>query len=1003
MPKRLFLLDGMALAYRAHFAFIARPIRTSQGLNTSALFGFVQTLLDIIDNWQPTHLAVAFDTEAPTARHQEFPAYKAQRQEMPEDLSAALPHLRRFLDAFQVRALALDGYEADDLIGTLVRRAEPAGFESFMVTPDKDFGQLVTDRTLLWKPGRQGGDIEILKPADVCRRWGLRRVGQLIDLLGLMGDASDNLPGVPGIGEKTAAKLIAQFGSLEATLEHAAEIKGKVGEALRQHADQARLCKRLATILTDAPLDLDLDELRLRPRNATALQALCVEFEFNAIGRRLFGDEFKAGRGAASLKSEERSSKSEVRDPKGEGQSPKDEVRSRTSENATPARRPASNVALELDLFGNAESVPASAAAPPPCPAVPDAPVAQPGGAGFQPAVPSSAIAQPSPPERVTSGLRTIGTTAHQYDLVDTPARLDALVARLAAQKAFCLDTETNGLDPQTARLLGLAFSCAPGTGAYVPAEPAALAALRPLLANPDILKIGHNLKFDLLVLRWNDLDVRGPLFDTMIAHALLEPEQRHTMDYCAEVYLGYSPIPLTQLIGPKGPDQRSLASVPVDQVAEYSAEDADVTWQLHLTFLPRLRDQALERVFYEVEMPALPALVAMEFAGIRVDAAVLGEFSARLAREMAELEATLHRLAGRAFNVNSNKQLGEVLFDELRLVEKPKRTATGQYATDESTLQTLAGEHEIVRCLLEYRTVAKLKSTYADALPAAISPRTGRIHTTFYQAATATGRLSSQDPNLQNIPIRTERGQEIRRAFVAPPGPDWCLLSADYSQIELRLIADISRETSMIEAFHRGEDIHTATAARVFGVPPDQVTPEQRRRAKTVNFGIIYGISAFGLAQRLGLPRKEAAAIIDHYFASYPGIRRYMDETIARAREEGYVKTLTGRRRRLPDLKSANATVRAAAERNAINTPIQGSAADLIKLAMGRIHAELVRRHLRTRMLLQVHDELVFDLYRPEEAAVRALVAEQMKTALPLTIPLEVELGTGANWLEAH
>ena len=982
MPKRLFLLDGMALAYRAHFAFIARPIRTSQGLNTSALFGFVQTLLDIIDNWQPTHLAVAFDTEAPTARHREFPAYKAQRQEMPEDLSAALPHLRRFLDAFQVRALALDGYEADDLIGTLVRRAEPAGFESFMVTPDKDFGQLVTERTLLWKPGRQGGDIEILKPADVCQRWGLSRVDQLIDLLGLMGDASDNLPGVPGIGEKTAAKLIAQFGSLEAALEHAAEIKGKVGEALRQHADQARLCKRLATILTDAPLDLDLDELRLRPRNPEALQALCVEFEFNAIGRRLFGDEFKAGRGAASLKSEGRSD---------------------GSQDTTSARRSASIDTLELDLFGNAESVPVSAAAPPPSPAVPDSPAALPGGAGFQPAVPTSAVPQPSAPERLTSGLRTLATTPHQYDLVDTPARLAALVAQLAAQKAFCLDTETDGLDPQTARLLGLAFSSAPGTGAYVPAEPAALTALRPLLANPDILKVGHNLKFDLLVLRWNDLDVRGPLFDTMIAHALLEPEQRHTMDYCAEVYLGYSPIPLTHLIGPKGPDQRSLASVPVARVAEYSAEDADVTWQLHLEFLPRLRDLSLERVFSEVEMPALPALVAMEFAGIRVDAAVLAEFSARLAREMAEFEATLHRLAGREFNVNSNKQLGEVLFDELHLVEKPKRTATGQYATDESTLQTLAGEHEIVRCLLEYRTVAKLKSTYADALPAAISPRTGRIHTTFYQAATATGRLSSQDPNLQNIPIRTERGQEIRRAFVAPPGPDWCLLSADYSQIELRLIADISREAAMIEAFHRGEDIHTATAARVFGVPPDQVSPEQRRRAKTVNFGIIYGISAFGLAQRLGLPRKEAAAIIDHYFASYPGIRRYMDETIARAREDGYVKTLTGRRRRLPDLKSANATIRAAAERNAINTPIQGSAADLIKLAMGRIHTELVRRRLRTRMLLQVHDELVFDLYRPEEAEVRALVTEQMKTALPLTIPLEVELGTGANWLEAH
>jgi DNA polymerase-1 len=996
MPKRLFLLDGMALAYRAHFAFIARPIRTSQGRNTSALYGFVQTLLDIIEHWHPTHLAVAFDTAAPTARHREFPAYKAQREEMPEDLSAALPHLRRFLEAFNVHALALDGYEADDLIGTIVRRAEPAGFESFMVTPDKDFGQLVTERTLLWKPGRQGSDIEILKPADVCRRWGLTRVDQLIDLLGLMGDASDNLPGVPGVGEKTAAKLIAQFGSLEATLEHAAEIKGKLGEALRQNADQARLCKRLATILTDAPLDLDLDALRLRPRNPDALQALCIEFEFNAIGRRLLGDHFKAGRGAGAAESEVRNAKGEVRSPESEGRSPE-------SPGATRARRPGSTTALELDLFGDAESSP-TAAAPAPTATRPDSPAANPpGDAGFPPASP-----EPAPPQLLStapfaSHLRTIANTAHAYELVDTPARLAALVARLSAQNAFCLDTETDGLNPQTARLLGLAFSCAPGTGSYVPAEPEALAALRPILANPDILKVGHNLKFDLLVLRWNDLDVRGPLFDTMIAHALLEPEQRHTMDYCAEAYLGYSPVPLTHLIGPKGPDQRSLAVVPVAQVAEYSAEDADVTWQLHREFLPRLRDQALERVFYEVEMPVLPALVAMEFAGIRVDAAVLAEFSARLGREMADLEATLHRLAGRGFNVNSNKQLGEILFDELRLVQKPKRTATGQYATDEATLQALATEHEIVRRLLDYRAVAKLKSTYADALPAALSPRTGRIHTTFYQAATATGRLSSQDPNLQNIPIRTELGQEIRRAFVARAGDDWCLLAADYSQIELRLIAAISREAAMIEAFHRGEDIHTATAARVFGVPPDQVTAEQRRRAKTVNFGIIYGISAFGLAQRLGLPRKEAAVIIDHYLATYPGIRRYMDDTIARAREQGYVETLTGRRRRLPDLKSANATVRAAAERNAINTPIQGSAADLIKLAMARIHAELARRQLRTRMLLQVHDELVFDLYRPEEAEVRALVTDQMKTALPLSVPLEVELGIGTNWLEAH
>ncbi len=958
MRKRLFLLDGMALVYRAHFAFISRPIRTSRGFNTSALFGFVSTLLDILENAQPTHLAVAFDTEAPTPRHRAYPAYKATRQEMPEELGAALPHVRRFVQAFGIHSLALDGYEADDLIGTLARRAEPAGFETFLVTPDKDFAQLVTERTRLWRPGYKGAPPEIWGPQEVCQRWGIARVEQVVDLLGLMGDASDNIPGVPGVGEKTAAKLIARYGSLEGVLAHAGEIKGKLGEALQQHADLARLSRRLATIITDVPLQAQPDDLGLGARDDAALRDLCVEFEFNAIGRRLFGEDFKAGRGYSP------------------GPPP-----------PSPPREAVTAGAAQGELFDAAGKTTPTDEPPAPEPAASEAP-------------PRGGVA-----------LRTLTDVPHRYELVTDADAAAQLAARLAQGEWVALDTETDGLNPHQARLLGVALSDGAGRGWYVlvdgPDDPR-LAALRPLLESPQVGKVGHNLKFDLLVLRWHGVTVRGALFDTMIAHAVIEPEQRHGLNYCAEVYLGYSPVPIERLIGPAGPGQRALAEVSPAAVAEYAAEDADVAWQLREQFLPRLRERGAERVFYEVEMPVLPALVGMEFEGVRVDADVLRAFSARLAHLLREHEQAIHRLAGREFNVNSNKQLGEVLFEQLRLADRPRRTATGQYATDEQTLQSLAADHEIVRRILDYRAVAKLKSTYADALPAAILPRTGRVHTTFHQAATVTGRLSSQDPNLQNIPIRTELGQEIRRAFVArPPEPDgtrWHILSADYSQIELRILAAMSREPAMIEAFRRGLDIHAATAARVFGVAPEAVTPEQRRQAKMVNFGIVYGISAFGLAQRLGLPRGEAAALIEHYFASYPGIREHIQQTLEQARARGYVETLTGRRRYLRDLRSANATVRGAAERNAINTPIQGTAADMIKLAMGRIHAALEQRRLRTRLILQVHDELVFDLYEPEAAEVRELVADAMRRALPLPeVPIEVSLGVGPNWLDAH
>ncbi len=972
MAQRLFLLDGMALVYRAHFAFAHRPIRTSSGQNTSAIFGFVNTLLDILQAAEPTHLAVALDTPAPTARHIAYPEYKAQREAMPEELAAALPHLRRWLEALRIPTLILDGFEADDIIGTLVKRSEPAGFTSFMVTADKDFGQLVTENTLLWKPGRQGAEVEILKPSDVCARWGISRVDQVIDMLGLMGDASDNIPGVPGIGEKTAAKLLAQYDTLEGVLASATQIKGKLGESLRANAHLARLSRQLATIDCQVPIAVSVDDLALRRRDDDAVQALCIEFEFNSLGRRLFGDAFKAGRGFTPLQpaSQNRSSAAPPHDSSDQG-----------------------------DLFASLQaSEPKLLPASPP----PEAHV-ETGDPGPESST-ASIVSEPS--------LKTLSQVPHEYRVAVTEKERRDLARELARSDAFCFDTETSGLDPRTARLLGIAFSNVAGRGFYVPVsspeaagpkQPAELAAFLPLFANPRSLKVGHNLKFDLSILKWHGVEVDGPFFDTMIAHALLEPELRHGMDYLAESLLGYSPVPIEHLIGPKGAGQKNMADIPVAQVAEYAAEDADVTWQLHERLAPDLRAQGLGRVFHDVEMPLLPTLVAMEFEGIRVDAASLADLSRELASDMAAAEADIHRLAGHPFNVHSNKQLGTVLFDELRLIEKPRKTPTGQYATDEQTLQVLAADHEIVRRLLDHRAVSKLKSTYADALPEAIFPGTGRVHTTYHQAATTTGRLSSVDPNLQNIPIRTDRGQEIRRAFVAREG--WLLLSADYSQIELRIIAALAREDAMIEAFRQGHDIHAATAARVFGVALDAVTSEMRRRAKMVNFGIAYGISAFGLAQRLAIPRGEASEIIRQYFESYPGIRRYMDETIAFAKAHGFVQTLTGRRRFLRDITSANATVRGAAERNAINTPIQGTAADMIKIAMARIHDEIVRLQLRSRLLLQVHDELVFDLAPGEEGALRALAEEKMRTALPLPgdVPIVVEIGTGATWLAAH
>ncbi|HPC59538.1 MAG TPA: DNA polymerase I [Verrucomicrobiota bacterium] len=947
MGKKLFLLDGMALIYRAHFALISRPIFTSKGFNTSALYGFTQTVLDILGRQEPTHLAVALDTEAPTARHREFAAYKATRQEMPEDLSQALPHLRRLLEAFRIPILAVDGYEADDLIGTLVRRAEAEGFLSYMVTPDKDFGQLVTERTLIYKPGRMGEEAEILGVPEICRRWGIKHPSQVVDVLALMGDSSDNIPGVPGIGEKTAIKLIAQYGSVEETLAHAGELTGRLRENLEKHRDLALLSKRLVTILCDVPCDIKLDQLARQAPDEDKLKEFLVEFEFNSIGRRLFGEEFKAGRGYQAA----------------------------AAPAATPPPAAGSAgpvVAAQGELVLEAEA--------------PAAPAAK-GARGAE--------------------LATLAATPHQYEWLTTAADRRRWVARLGASAGFALRVLASEANPRDARLLGLAFSLEPHTGACVlmPEEPhqaqAVLEEFRPVLESGAIGKTGHDLKFDLGVLRWQGVIVRGPLFDTMVAHSLIEPEMRHSLEYLAESCLGYTPRPVPRPDKGQTPEAW-MAALPPERRVEYAVEGADLALQLRAVLEPRLGQKGQDRVFQEIEAPLIPVLVSMEFEGIRVDAGALQEFAEQLAKEMDQQEKAIYQLAGTRFNLNSPRQLGQVLFEQLKLSGAPKKTRTGQYATDEQTLVALAADHEIARRLLEYRAAAKLKSTYADALPAAICPRTGRIHTTFNQVMTATGRLSSQDPNLQNIPIRTERGQEIRKAFV-PRDEHHRLMSADYSQIELRIIAALTREPGLLEAFRTGADVHTATAARVFGVFPDMVTPEMRRKAKMVNYGIAYGISAFGLAQRLGIPRKEATDIIEQYFAHFAGIRKYMDDTIAFARRHGYVETLLGRRRYIRDINSSNNTVRSAAERNAINAPIQGTAADLIKLAMVLIHRDLESGGLKTRMVLQVHDELVFDLYEPEETEVRALVRERMTHAIPLDVPLVVEIGVGENWLAAH
>lgn len=935
MSKKLFLLDGMALVYRAYFVFIRNPMIDPEGRNVSAVFGFLNTLLELLDKQDPTHIAVAFDVSGPTFRHEEYPEYKAQREETPEAIREAIPLLHDLLEAFRIPVLTAQGFEADDIIGTLARRAEQEGFDTFMVTPDKDFAQLVDAHTWIWKPSRGNAPPEKIGVDEVLEQWGIDRVDQVTDILGLAGDASDNIPGIPGIGPKTAQKLIAQYGSVESLLEHTGELKGKIRDNLESHRERALLCKRLVTIRTDAPVDLAPAELIRGPIDADRLAPLLARHGFTAFAKR---------------------------------------------------------------LFGQTQPAPANASAPPPPPT---------SGQGdlFDFARQRHAASEPS--AESVPPLKTLQDVRHTYHLVHSKEERSTLAKKLGQHRGFCFDTETTGLHPREARLVGIAFSVQPHEAWYVSLPPdeteckRALEPFVPLFANEHIEKTGHNLKFDLAVLRAAGIMVRGPLFDTMLAHYLLDPDQRHALDKLAARLLHYRPIPITALIGEKKEPQRPISDASPDLLRDYACEDADLTLQLRKHLEPQLESHGLTRVFTQIECPLIPVLVEMESAGISIDLDALQTISQKLAKEITQLEETVHRLAGHPFNLNSPKQLGEVLFNELKLSDQPKKTKTGQYTTNEETLEQLAGQHEIVRLLLQYRAATKLKNTYVDALPEDVCKTTGRIHTSLNQAVTTTGRLASSNPNLQNIPVRTEQGQEIRRAFISRSG-DFTLLAADYSQIELRIMAHLSGDPSMKKAFVNGEDIHTATAARVFGVGEEDVTPDMRRKAKMVNFGIIYGISAFGLAQRLRIPRKEAGIIIEHYFEQYPDVKDCIDRIIASARDHGYVETIAGRKRFIRDIHARNGTVRAAAERYAINAPIQGSAADLIKIAMIRIHELLQEKEAKTRLLLQVHDELLFDLHRDEHALIEE-IRTLMCNALPLDVPIEVDCGTGANWLDAH
>jgi len=947
---RLFLLDAFALIYRAYFAFANNHRINSKGLNTSAILGFTNTLLEVLKKEKPTHIAVVFDTPEQTVRHIEFADYKAHREEMPDDLRLAIPYIIKIIEAFNIPVIKKAGYEADDVIGTLAKMAEKHGYTTYMMTPDKDYGQLVSDKIFMYKPARLGNGVEVMGVEEICKKWDIKDVKQVIDILGLMGDASDNIPGIPGVGEKTAVQLIKDFGSIENLLENTDKLKGKLKEKVENNKEKAIQSKWLATIICDVPVEWDENALTMEAPNKEALRELFMELEFRRLAEQVLGETLTT----ASA-----------------------EVKEFT---LTKAKKTNPD---QTDMFAVQEET---------------ATLIEERSESFAGEEPSEI--------RI---FKTIKDVAHNYVLIDTKEKRTQLLHDLMKQPAICFDTETTGVDANNSELVGMSFAYKVSEAYYIPVSANFNEAeqlvneFKLLFENENITKIGQNIKYDLSVLRWYGIEIKGKLFDTMVAHFLIQPEMRHNMNVLAETYLNYSPVSIETLIGKKGKAQGSMRDVAIEDIKEYAAEDADITFQLKNTFEPMLIETNTKKLFEEVEIPLIPVLADMEAEGITLDKNALKEISGELEIDIKKVDDEIQKLAGTPFNIASPKQVGDILFEVLRIVEKPKKTKTGQYSTGEDVLSKLVGKHEIVGKILDYRELVKLKNTYVDSLPLLVNPRTGRIHTSYNQVVAVTGRLSSDNPNLQNIPIRTERGREIRKAFTAR-NENYVLLSADYSQIELRIIAELSGDEGMIEAFQTGQDIHKATAAKVYNVELADVTSDMRRNAKMVNFGIIYGISAFGLSERLNIPRKEAAAIIENYFAKYSRIKEYMDESIAIAREKGYVETIMGRRRYLRDINSPNHTVRGFAERNAINSPIQGSAADMLKIAMINIHGDFKKKKFKSKMLLQVHDELVFDVLKAELDLVKPVIESRMMNAIPnLKVPMEVGIGTGKNWLEAH
>ncbi|MEM7103454.1 MAG: DNA polymerase I [Bacteroidota bacterium] len=929
--KKLFLLDAFALIYRAHFAFITRPLINSKGVNTSAITGFVRSLWDVMQNYGPTHIAVAFDLPGPTFRHEQFEAYKANREEQPEDITIAIPYIKKIIEGFNIPIVAAQGYEADDVIGTLAKQAEKEDFKVYMMTPDKDYAQLTSDNIFMFKPSRQGNGVDILDGKKVCEVWEIQRVDQVIDILGLAGDKVDNIPGIPGIGIKTAQKLLAQFDSVEGIIANTDQLKGKQKERVIEHADDAILSKQLATINVEAPVKFDEEEYRIVPVNKEALRTIFGELEFRTLTRSILGEDIPQ-----------------------------------------PGE--------QTDLFGNVVGKKSGQSKPTP-------------QAAYQ-----SHIAS-----------KNIDNTPHTYTLVNSAAERADLIRMMMDEKSICFDTETTGIDANQAELVGLAFSWKAHEGYYVPIsenqEEARniVAEFKPVLENADIEKIGQNIKYDVLMMKWYGIEIKGTYFDTMIAHYLCEPDLRHKLDYLTESYLQYSMVPIETLIGKRGKNQLSMRDVPIEKAADYAAEDADLTFQLKEPMEKLLKEAEIIDLFNDLEIPLVNVLVDMEYEGVRINADFLNAYSKELGQKIIEKEQSIHREAGVQFNIASPKQVGEILFDKMKIPYRWAKTKTGQYSTNEEKLTELALQHEFVNTILEYRKLTKLKSTYVDALPTMINPKTNRVHSSFNQARAATGRLSSENPNLQNIPIRDEAGRHIRKAF-EPRDENHILLAADYSQIELRVIAHISNDEAMIESFNAGHDIHQATAANVYGVALDEVTKDQRRNAKTVNFSIIYGAGATNLSRQLDIKRAEAKELIEQYFKQYQGLKNYMESTVEFARENGYVTTLLGRRRFLRDINSKNSLIRSNAERVAINTPIQGTAADMIKVAMINIHKALKEGNFKTKMIMQVHDELVFDVPKDEIETVEPIIRDLMKNAIPdLKVPIIVGIDTGNNWLEAH